>query len=118
MNRQTKTKVPEAKQGALGISSKVDVDANTSKLYGMPEGVFVNEVIEGGAAEAAGIPKGCIITKINGEKVGSMEELKEQLTYYKAGEKVSITAAVANETGEYVEKTYDVKLMSKAKLNQ
>ena len=118
MNRETKTKVPESKQGALGISSKVDVDANTSKLYGMPEGVFVNEIIEGGAAEEAGIPKGCIITKLNGEKVGSMDELKEQLTYYKAGETVTVTAAVPGEDGEYVEKTYDVKLMSKAKLNQ
>ena len=118
MNRETKTKVPESKQGALGISSKVDVDANTSKLYGMPEGVFVNEIIEGGAAEEAGIPKGCIITKLNGEKVGSMDELKEQLTYYKTGETVTVTAAVPGEDGEYVEKTYDVKLMSKAKLNQ
>ncbi len=118
MNRETKTKVPESKQGALGISSKVDVDANTSKLYGMPEGVFVNEIIEGGAAEAAGIPKGCIITKLNGEEVGSMDELREQLTYYKAGETVTVTAAVPGEDGEYVEKTYDVKLMSKAKLNQ
>jgi len=118
MNRETKTKVPESKQGALGISSKVDVDENTSKLYGMPEGVFVNEIIEGGAAEAAGIPKGCIITKLNGEKVGSMDELKEQLTYYKAGETVTVTAAVPGEDGDYVEKTYDVTLMSKAKLNQ
>ena len=117
MNRETKTKVPEHKQGALGISSRVDVDSNTSKLYGMPEGVFVNEVIEGGAAEAAGIPKGCIITKLNGEKVGSMEELKAQLTYYEAGEKVTVTAAVASESGEYVEKEFEVKLMSKAKLN-
>ena len=118
MNRETKTKVPESKQGALGISSKVDVDENTSKLYGMPEGDFVNEIIEGGAAEAAGIPKGCIITKLNGEKVGSMDELKEQLTYYKAGETVTVTAAVPGEDGDYVEKTYDVTLMSKAKLNQ
>ena len=117
MNRETKTKVPENKQGALGISSRVDVDANTSQLYGMPQGVFVNEVIEGGAAEAAGLPKGCIITKLDGEKVGSMDELKEMLTYYEAGETVTVTAAVAKETGEYVETDFEVKLMSKSKLN-
>ena len=51
-------------------------------------------------------------------KPSKMDELKEQLTYYKAGETVTVTAAVPGEDGEYVEKTYDVKLMSKAKLNQ
>ncbi len=118
MNRETRTKVAESKQGALGISSRVDVDENTSKLYGMPEGIFVNEVVAGGAAEAAGIQKGCIITALNDEKVGSMDELKELLTYYAAGETVTVTAAVPGDNGEYVEKTYEVELMSKTKLNQ
>jgi len=116
MNRQTKTKVPEAKQGAIGISG-VTVDSNSSKLYGMPEGVFVKEILAGGAAESAGLPKGCIITEINGENVNSMEALQEELTYYKAGETVTVTVEVSSETGEYVEKTYEVKLMSKSKLN-
>jgi len=108
--------VPEAKQGAIGISG-VTVDSNSSKLYGMPEGVFVKEILAGGAAESAGLPKGCIITEINGENVNSMEALQEELTYYKAGETVTVTVEVSSETGEYVEKTYEVKLMSKSKLN-
>ena len=117
MNRQTKTKVPEAKQGAIGISG-VTVDAASAELYGMPEGVLVREIIEGGAAQAAGLPKGCIITELNEENVDSMEELQEELTYYKAGETVVVTVEVPSETGEYVERTYDVKLMSKTKLNK
>ena len=117
MNRQTKTKVPEAKQGAIGISG-VTVDAASAELYGMPEGVLVREIIEGGAAQAAGLPKGCIITELNEENVDSMEELQEELTYYKAGETVVVTVEVPSETGEYVERTYDVKLMSKMKLNK
>ena len=117
MNRQTKTKVPEAKQGAIGISG-VTVDATSSELYGMPEGVLVREIIEGGAAQAAGLPKGCIITELNEENINSMEELQEELTYYKAGETVVVTVEVLSETGEYVERTYDVKLMSKMKLNK
>ena len=117
MNRQTKTKVPEAKQGAIGISG-VTVDATSSELYGMPEGVLVREVIEGGAAAEAGLPKGCIITEINGEDVDSMEELQEELTYYKAGETVKVTVEVINEAGEYFEKVFDVKLMNKLKLNK
>ena len=47
-----------------------------------------------------------------------MEELQEELTYYKAGETVVVTVEVPSETGEYVERTYDVKLMSKMKLNK
>ena len=117
MNRQTKTKVPENKQGAIGISG-VTVDATSSELYGMPEGVLVREIIEGGAAEAAGLPKGCIVTKVNGENVDSMEALQEELTYYKAGDTVTVTVEIPGEDGEYVEKTYDVKLMNRSKLNQ
>ena len=117
MNRQTKTKVPENKQGAIGISG-VTVDATSSELYGMPEGVLVREIIEGGAAQEAGLPKGCIITKVNGENVESMEELQEELTYYKAGDTVTVTVEIPGEDGEYVEKAYDVKLMNRSKLNQ
>lgn len=117
MNRETKTKAPENKQGAIGISG-VTVDEESSQLYGMPEGVLVREIIEGGAAQAAGLPKGCIITEVNGEDVDSMEELQEELTYYEAGETVVVTVEIPGEAGEYVEKEYEVKLMSKAKLNQ
>lgn len=115
MNRETKTKVPEAKQGALGISG-VTVDEASSDLYGIPEGALVREVMEGGAAEEAGLPKGCIITKVNSSKVDSMEELQDELSYYEAGEKVELTVQVPSESGGYVEKTYEVKLMSRQKL--
>ena len=115
MNQETKTKVPEAKQGALGISG-VTVDDASSDLYGIPEGALVREVMEGGAAEEVGLPKGCIITKVNSSKVDSMEELQDELSYYEAGEKVELTVQVPSESGDYVEKTYEVKLMSRQKL--
>lgn len=115
MNQETKTKVPEAKQGALGISG-VTVDDASSDLYGIPKGALVREVMEGGAAEEAGLPKGCIITKVNSSKVDSMEELQDELSYYEAGEKVELTVQVPSESGDYVEKTYEVKLMSRQKL--
>ena len=112
MNRATKSKVPEEKQGALGISG-VTVDETSSELYGIPEGALVREIIQGGAAEKAGLPKGCIITKVNGSSVDSREELQEELTYYEAGETVTITAKVAGENGEYVDKEYEITLMSR-----
>ena len=115
MNQETKTKVPEAKQGALGISG-VTVDDASSDLYGIPKGALVREVMEGGAAEEVGLPKGCIIIKVNSSKVDSMDELQDKLSYYEAGEKVELTVQVPSESGDYVEKTYEVKLMSRQKL--
>ena len=113
MNRETKTKVAEANRGVLGISG-VTVDENASKLYGMPQGVHVSEVLEGGGAEKAGLPKGCIIVKIEKVKVKSMEDLAEQLEYYEAGESVKLTIMQAGQDGEYVEKEYDVTLSKRS----
>ena len=116
MNRETRLKVAESEQGALGISG-VTVDETTSQLYNMPEGVHVSEVIEGGAAEEAGITKGCIIVKLDKTKIDDMEELVEQLEYYKAGETVTITVKIPSEKGEYVEKTYEVTLSKRSILD-
>ena len=116
MNRETKYKVNEKKQGALGISGQT-IDETTAQMYGFPQGVLVREIIEGGAAEAAGMQKGCIITGLNGTSIKRMEELQEELTYYEAGETVEITVQGLTQSGEYVEKTYQVKLMPKSKLN-
>lgn len=116
MNRETKIKVAENERGALGISG-VTVDENTSQLYGMPQGVHVSEVIEGGAAEEAGIPKGCIIVKLEKTKIKDMEGLAAELEYYKAGETVEITAKVPTGDGEYKEKTYEVTLSKRSILD-
>ena len=116
MNRETRTKVDSAKQGALGIKG-ISVDETTSELYGIPQGVQVSELIKGGAAEQAGIPKKCIITKFDGTRVNSMEDLQEQLQYYEAGETVEVVVEVFSESGEYVEKTYEVTLSKQSILN-
>lgn len=113
MNRETKTKVAEANRGVLGISG-VTVDENTSKLYGMPQGVHVSEIIEGCGAEKAGLPKGCIIVKLDKVKIKSMEDLAEQLEYYEAGETVKLTIKQAGQNGEYVEKEYEVTLSKRS----
>ncbi len=53
MNSKTRDKV-EGSHGVLGISGRT-VSDEASQYYGIPEGVYVAEVTEGGAAEAAGI---------------------------------------------------------------
>ena len=109
MNKETKEKVDENERGVIGISG-IDVDATAIQYYNMPAGVYINEVIEGGAAEKAGISKGSIITKIEGSSVKSMSALKEALSYYKAGETVELEIAVPGSDGEYEKQKVEVVL--------
>ena len=112
MNQETKEKVAEADQGALGIKG-ISVSDAFSQQIEMPEGVYVSEVISGGGADEAGMSKGCIITAINGTTVSNMGALQEQLEYYAKGESVALTIQVPQPDGEYEEQTLDVTLGQK-----
>ena len=108
----TREKVDESKSAHLGISG-VDVSSEVSKTYNMPQGVYVIQVSQGSAAEAAGIVSGDIITKFDGHGINSMTSLQNQLSYYSAGTKVDVTVQ-RSENGKWVEKTISVTLGSKA----
>ncbi len=54
-------------------------------------GIYVAEVVKGGAAEKADIQVGDIITKLNGERVKSIEELIAKLGKLSIGDEVEIT---------------------------
>ncbi|MCI8923167.1 MAG: trypsin-like serine protease [Lachnospiraceae bacterium] len=90
MSKQTRLKVDEDKRGYLGITG-VDVKDDYSELFDLPKGVYVSSVVEGAAADQAGIMRGYVITAINGEEIESMLELKEELTYYAAGDTVELS---------------------------
>ena len=89
MNSKTRDKV-EGSHGVLGISGRT-VSDEASQYYGIPEGVYVAEVTEGGAAEAAGIKEQNIITKFDGKTVTSIEDLVDMLEYYEPEEQVEVT---------------------------
>lgn len=109
MNRQVRTdKVAEAEQGYLGITGQ-DVTSDVASAYDMPKGVYVTSVESGSAAEKAGLKKGDIITRFDGTSVSTLSELKEQLSYYKSGETVSITYNTSAD-GQYTEQTAEVTL--------
>lgn len=112
MTRQTRTIVDEDKQGFLGITG-ADVTTQNNEAFGMPVGVFVNSVMEGLAAEKAGIKRGYIITALDGYSVGSIAQLQERLRYYKEGEKVIVTVQVP-EGNKYTEKKITVTLSNRA----
>lgn len=109
MNKETRTKVDEDEQGYLGIKG-YDVNETGAQMYNMPTGVYIAEVTEGGAAEKAGLSKGTIITAFDGSSVSSMDSLKGQMAYYKAGETVTITVQVPENNGEYTESKVEVTL--------
>ncbi len=107
----TKDKVDASESAYLGIRG-VDVTGDVVETYGMPTGIFIAQVLEGTAAEQAGIKKGDILTEFDGRTVRSMDELTQQLQYYKAGETVEVTVQRATE-GEYAEQKIQVTLGSK-----
>ena len=108
MNRKTREKVDDEKAGYIGITG-VSVDSQTSKMYDIPEGIYLQEVIKGGPGDEAGLLKGDIIKKFDGVSVTTIAELRSKLDYYEAGEKVDLVIC-RQENGEYVEKTITVKL--------
>jgi len=112
MNQETKTKVAEADQGAIGIKG-MSVSTEYSQQLNMPEGVYVSEVTKGGGAEKAGMTRGCIITGINGTTVSSMDDLQEQRQYYAKGDEVELTIQVPQSNGEYQEQSVTVILGAK-----
>ena len=54
-------------------------------------GIYVSEILEGGGAANADVQVGDIITKLNGERVRSIDELISKLGKFKAGDEVEIT---------------------------
>ena len=62
------------KRPFLGVGS-VYLDAETAKAYGIPSGIGIKQVVEGSAAQKAGLVPGDIITEIEGNKVESGDDL-------------------------------------------
>ena len=115
MNQETKTKVSEAEQGYLGIQG-VDVSDESAKMYNMPTGVYISDVVKNGGAQQAGLTKGSVITGLEGTTISDMNSLKEQHQYYRVGDKVKVTVQVPGNNGEYTEKTVEVTLGSIIKM--
>lgn len=85
----------DVKRGYLGISYSPSQSQNESmvKQSGVKDGqgVYVQTVPADGAAAAAGIKKGDVITKVNGNNVSSGIEMSGHLASLKPGEKVPVT---------------------------
>ena len=112
MNCETRDKIEDtSKVGYMGIKA-ADLTTEAIQMYNMPAGAFLTEVTPGGAADKAGIKKGDIVVKLDGQKVSGKNDLVDKLQYYESGETVEVVIARAN-NGEYKEETVEVTLGSK-----
>ena len=98
--------IEQSEQAYLGITGR-DITSEYTKIYGLPEGIYVAEVSKGSPAEKAGLKTGYIVTAINDVSVKSSQQLQEHLARCKAGDKGTLTVQVAS-GGTYQEKTLNV----------
>ena len=89
----------------LGIQG-ITISKEEAEEYKLIQGVYVRLVIPGSGAEAAGVRRGDIITKIDDKKVLTIEDLIAEIQKHKVGDTVKIE--VYNQANEY--KTLTVKL--------
>ena len=108
MTKTTKVEVAENEQGYLGIQLQ-NIDSMMAQAYGMPEGIYVYKIVEGGAASKSDLRERDIITKFDGERVKTGEDLQKMLTYYKGGTTVTLTVQ-SLENGAYVEREVPITL--------
>ncbi len=84
----------DVKRGFIGISyaSQESENERLVKLAGLTDGqgVYVQQVPSDGAAAQAGLKKGDVILKVNGNTVASGLEMSAQIASFKPGDKVPL----------------------------
>lgn len=108
MNETSRDKLDDSEHGVLGIEGS-SVSSEAVQMYGIPAGVFVKKVTEGGVADKAGLKANSVITEFNGKTVSSTDQLIEYLSYYEPDEEVELTVQVPHGTS-YKEETVKVTL--------
>jgi serine protease Do len=76
----------------LGISGE-DLEGQLGKYFGAPdgEGVLVREVTANSPAEKSGMKAGDVIIRVEGNRVKTLSDLREQLNANREKDKVSVT---------------------------
>jgi len=94
-------------RGFLGVTIK-EVTNEIAEQFNLStlDGVFVDRVNQGGAAEESGLKKGDIITHVNGVKVVSSPELQEQVALFRPGQKIKV---IYNRDGKSIEVDIQLK---------
>ncbi len=80
------------KRGFIGVTfTEVNEALRKDKGISDLNGLYVQGTVKGGAAEAAGLKVGDIITKIEGKQILSSSDLQERVARLRPGDKVTLT---------------------------
>ncbi|WP_113663753.1 trypsin-like peptidase domain-containing protein [Pedobacter nanyangensis] len=90
-------KFGSVKRGYIGVNF-VALDADVAEELKVKEnsGLYVKDVLENGAAAAAGIKSGDIIKKVNGLAIYDSPDLQERIGRMSPGDKVALTVLKAD----------------------
>lgn len=90
MQKETRTRFEDGKQGFIGISMQ-NISEEFSQTYRIPQGIYVVEIVEGSPAEEAGILAGDVIVAFEGETIVKASQLQSELRYYGPGSEITLT---------------------------
>lgn len=84
---------PEHKvsRGSIGVEFSARPDPAIARVYGVKNGVVVQNVTPGGPAAQAGVQTGDAITAVNGKEVKTGDELVNEISGQKPGSKVKLS---------------------------
>jgi Do/DeqQ family serine protease len=86
-------------RAVLGVALQ-ELTSETAAEYGIKEiqGVIIAGVMEGGAAEQAGVKKGDVVLKVNDIAVNTSSQLQEQISKFRPNDQISLTVNRDNKT--------------------
>lgn len=73
----------------LGIIGQ-DVTNDLAQIYGLPVGVMVTQVLDGGSAQISGMQEGDIIIDFGGTKIMNMDALTTAIANHQVGETIAV----------------------------
>jgi serine protease Do len=85
-------KYGSVKRGYIGVSfTELNPDVAQEYKTTVSTGLYVSELVEGGGAQAAGLQKGDVITKVEGNRVYASSDLQERVGRMQPGDKINLT---------------------------
>ena len=82
----------------LGVTVNANYNEMYAQYYGWPMGAYIDGTEDGSCAQKAGIEKGDIITKFDGETVEGFDDLKAAVKRHSAGDQVELEVYRADES--------------------
>jgi serine protease Do len=87
-------KFGKVKRGYVGVQfTELNPDAAQNLGIKQTNGLYVSELVQGGGAQQAGIHKGDVITKVDGNTVFESSDLQEKVARLQPGDKINLTVS-------------------------